>query len=156
MMPTIKTGLPHSKRECPTTTPTSFNNRCRYVWVILHYHWNIGQYWVLMNSISGMFPKCSLERSIFCYNNTSSTTVWANGSLDRYPASWRPDIRTCYILYLILNQYYQKPSLIPWSITSICSITLHRLLWEHLVNRRVSRGTYLSKDSSMLWRSTLM
>jgi hypothetical protein len=34
----------------------------------------------------------------------------------------------------------------------MCSITLHRPLWEHLVNRRAGRGTHLSKGTSMtLW-----
>jgi hypothetical protein len=101
-----------------------------------------------MNSISGMLPKCWVERSSFCHNNTSSTFVWANGSLDLYPSSRHPSMRTCSILYLILNQYYQKPSLIPWSIKSICSITFHRPLWEHLVNKSADRGTHLSNTSS--------
>jgi hypothetical protein len=101
-----------------------------------------------MNSISGMLPKCWVERSSSYHNNTSSTSIWANGSLDLYPASRRPDMRACCILYLILNEYYQKSSLIPWSIKSICSITLHRPLWEHLVNRRAGRGTHLSNGSS--------
>jgi hypothetical protein len=102
-----------------------------------------------MNSISGMLPKCGVECSSSRHNNTSSTSVWANGSLDLYPASQLPGMRTCCILYLIFNQYYQKSSLIPWSMKSICSITLHQPLWEHLVNRRVGRGTHLSKGSSM-------
>jgi hypothetical protein len=61
-------------------------------------------------------------------------------------------MRTCCILYLTLNQYYHKPSLIPWLIKTICSITLHWPLWKHLVNRRAGRGTHLSKGTSMtLW-----
>jgi hypothetical protein len=97
-----------------------------------HFDRNIRQYEVLMNSILGMLPKCRVERSSSRHNNTSSTFIWVNDSLDLYPASRCPSMRTCRILYLILNQYYQKPSLIPWSITSICSITLHRPLWELL------------------------
>jgi hypothetical protein len=105
-----------------------------------------------MNSISGILPKCWVERSGSRHNNTSSTSIGANGSLDLYPASQCSSMRTCCILYLILKQYYQKLFLIPWSITSICSIRLHRPLWEHLVNRRVGRGTHSSKGSSVtLW-----
>jgi hypothetical protein len=64
------------------------------------------------------------------------------------PASRHPGMRICCILYLIFNQYYQKLALIPWSIKSMCSITLHRPLWEHLVNGRVGRRTHLFKGSS--------
>jgi hypothetical protein len=106
-----------------------------------------------MNYISGMFPKCWAERSSSCHNNTSSTFIWANGSLELYPTSRRPSTRTSCILYLILNQYCQKPFLIPWSIKSMCSITLHRQLWEHLVNWRAGRGTHLSKGSSSTLRT---
>jgi hypothetical protein len=96
--------------------------------------------------------KCWVECSSSCHNNTSSTSVWANGSLDLYLTSGCSVMRTCCILYLTLNQYYQKLSLIPWSIKLICIITLHRPLWEHLVNRRAGRGTHLFKGSSTtLW-----
>jgi hypothetical protein len=88
----------------------------KFEWLSIFMHWNIGQYRVLMNSISCMLPKCWVERSSSGHINASSTSVWANGSLDLYPASRRSSTRTCYILYVILNQYYQKPSLIPWSI----------------------------------------
>jgi hypothetical protein len=118
-------------------------------------HWNIGQYRVLMNSISCMLPKCWVERSSSRHNNTSSTSVWANGSLDLYRASRCSGTRTCCILYLIFNQYCQKSSLIPWSINSMCSIALHRPLWEHRVNMRVGRGTHLFKVSSITLRMVL-
>jgi hypothetical protein len=35
------------------------------------------------------------------------------------------------------------------------SITLHRPLWEHLVNRSTGHGTYLSKGSSMTIRTVV-
>jgi hypothetical protein len=99
-----------------------------------------------------MLPKCRVECSSSYHNYTSSTYVWANGSLDIYPTSRCSGRRTYCILYLTLNQYYQKPSLIPWSVKFICSITLHRPLWENLVNRRAGRGNHLSKGSSTtLW-----
>jgi hypothetical protein len=133
-------------RQCPSTA-----NACKFEWFSIFMHWNIGQYGVLMNSISGTLPKCWVELSSSCHNSTSSTSVWANGSLDLYPTSRRPGMRTC-ILYLIFNQYYQKSSLIPWSIKLMCSITLHRSLWEHLVNKRAGQGTHLSKGSSTTLR----
>jgi hypothetical protein len=102
-----------------------------------------------MNSISGMHLKCWVECSSSRHNNTSSTSICANGSLDLYLTSRCSGMITCFILYLTLNPYYQKLSLIPWSIKSICSVTHHRRLWEHLVNRRVGRGNHLSKDSLM-------
>jgi hypothetical protein len=94
----------------------SIADASKFEWLSIFMHWNIGQYRVLMNSISGMLPKCQVERSSPSHTNASSTSVWANGSLDLYPASRRWGMRTCCILYLIFNQYYQKPSLIPWSI----------------------------------------
>jgi hypothetical protein len=101
--------------------------------VILYFHSNIGQYGVLMNSISGMLPKCQVECSISGHNNTSSISVWANGSLDLYPTSRRSGMRTCCILYLTLNQYYHNNLL-------------------YLVNWRAGWGTHLSKGSSMALR----
>jgi hypothetical protein len=56
-----------------------------------------------------------------------------------------------YIFYSI--NIIKKPSLIPWSIKLMCSIALHQPLWERLVNRRVGRGTHLSKDSSTILRA---
>jgi hypothetical protein len=108
-----------------------------------------------MNFIAGMLPKWWVECSSSSHINTSSTSIWANGSLDLYPTPRHPGMRTCCILYLILNKYYQKLSLIPWSIKSICSITLHRPLWEHLVNRRVGRETHLPKGSLMTLRTVV-
>jgi hypothetical protein len=63
-------------------------------------------------------------------------------------------MRTCCSLYLIFNQYYQISSLIPWSIKSMCSITLHRPLWGHLV-RPVGRrcgGLILQTESWLGFR----
>jgi hypothetical protein len=82
-----------------------------------------------------------------------SNSAWVNGSLDLYPTSRCLGMRSYYILYLILNQYYQKSFLITGIITSNCSIKLHRPLWEHLVNRGADQGTHLFKDSSTSLRT---
>jgi hypothetical protein len=37
----------------------------------------------------------------------------------------------------------------------MCSITLHRPLWEHLENRRAGQGTHLSKGSSTTIRTVV-
>jgi hypothetical protein len=105
-----------------------------------------------MNSISGMLPKCWVEHSSSSHNKFSSTSVWANGSSDFTPP---PDAQVWelvifYILYSI--NIVKKPSLIPWLIKSMCSITLHQPVWEHLVNRRAGWGTHFSKGSSTTLR----
>jgi hypothetical protein len=74
---------------------------------------------------------------------------WLLGPLSRLPM-----LRYENLLYFI--SYIQSISLKPISYTLVnqimCSITLHRPLWEHLGNRRVGQGTHLSKGSSMtIW-----
>jgi hypothetical protein len=87
----------------------------KFEWLSIFMHWNIGQYGVPTNSISGMLRKCRVERSCSRHTNASCTSIWSSGSLGLYPTSRHSGTRTCCILYLISNQYYQKSSLIPWS-----------------------------------------
>jgi hypothetical protein len=111
-------------------------------------HWNIGQYGVLTNSISSdMLPKFQVEYLSSGHNNISSISIWANGSLDLYPASRRLGTRT-YCILSYIRSILSKP--ISYTLVNqiMCSVTLHRPLWEHLVNRRAGRRTHLSKGSS--------
>jgi hypothetical protein len=152
VMPTIKNGSPHSKSKCPSTISTSFNSRCKFEWLSIFMHWNIGQYRVLTNSISSMLLKCQIEHSSSSHTNASSTSVWANDSLDLYLTSpYLFTLRYENLLYFISYIQSILSKTVSYTLVNqiMCSTTLHRPLCEHLVNRRVGRGTHLSKGSSM-------
>jgi hypothetical protein len=74
---------------------------------------------------------------------------WLLGPLPRLPT-----LRYENLLYFIsyIQSMLSKTIFYIFVNQIMCSITLHRPLWEHLVNRRVGQGTYLSKGSSMTIR----
>jgi hypothetical protein len=82
-----------------------------------------------MNSISDMIPKCRIERSSSCYNNTSSTSVLANDSLDLYPVP-TPGYEN--LLYFISYTQSILSKIVSYTLVNhIHLLTLHRPLWEH-------------------------
>jgi hypothetical protein len=146
---TARANVPALRHRRPTADAGKFESLSIFM------HWNIGQYKVLTNSISDMLPKCRVERSGSSHNNASSTAVWANGSLDLYPAL--PTLRYENLLYFIFYIQSILSKIISYTLVNqiMCTITLHRPLWEHLGNRRAGRGTHLSKGSSTTVRAVV-
>jgi hypothetical protein len=71
------------------------------------------------------------------------------------PLSHLPKLRYENLLYFISYIQSILSKTVSYTLVNqiMCSITLHRPLWEHLVNRRASWGTHLSKGFSTTIRT---
>jgi hypothetical protein len=124
----------------------------KFEWLSIFMHWNIGQYRVLMNSISSMLPKCRLNVQVPAIPMPPPPPFEPMA-----PWTFTPPPNAQVRELVIFLTYIQSilPKTVSYTLVNqiMCSITLHQPLWEHLRNRRAGRGTHLSKGSSMTIRT---